>query len=116
MRVSTLLGGGPPKLNECLLVLYLAYSGTGYVMVWIECCWLCLLWLNPPPNCQQMPIPFILIYAYPSTSAYLFAIMFAYVCLCLPPAYVHLFMLMFSYICLCCSCMLMYVYLSAYGL
>jgi hypothetical protein len=85
-------------------------------MAWIECCWLYLLWLNPPPNWQQIPVPLMLMYAYPSAYAHLFALMFAYVCLCLPSAYAHLFVLMFSYVCLCCSCMLMYVYLSAYGL
>jgi hypothetical protein len=36
----------------------------------------------------------------------LWFLMFAYVCLRLPPAYAHLFMLMVSYVCLC---MLMYV-------
>jgi hypothetical protein len=46
-------------------------------------------------------------------SAYI--LMFAYIYVCLPSAYVHLFMLMVSCDCLCCLCMLMFIHLSAYG-
>jgi hypothetical protein len=45
-----------------------------------------------------------------------YILMFAYAYVCLPPAYVHLFVLMVSYVCLCHLCMLMFIYLSAYGL
>jgi hypothetical protein len=53
-----------------------------------------------------MPILLMLLYTYPSAYTYLFALIFAYVCLCLLPTYAHLFILMVSYVCLC---MLIYV-------
>jgi hypothetical protein len=41
--------------------------------------------------------------------------MFAYIYVCLPPAYAHLFMLIFSCNCLCYLCMLMFIIYQLMG-